>query len=63
MAPGFPGSSQFVTLEANLCYLNIIKFYIFNFLTFLVTTLAILYTLIPTCTKDVDFQFPGSYFI
>lgn len=44
MAPGFPGGSQFVTLEANLCYLTNIKSHIFKFMTFLVTILAVLYT-------------------
>lgn len=63
MAPGFPESSLFVTLEANLYYPNNIKSCIFNFKTFLVTTPAILYTLIPTYTKDVNFQFPDSCFI
>lgn len=43
-APGFPGSSQFVMLEANLCYLINIKSHIFKFMTFLVTILAVVYT-------------------
>lgn len=63
MVPIFPEGSLFVTLEANLYYPNNIKSCIFNFMTFLVTTPAILYTFIPTYTKNVNFQFPDSCFI
>lgn len=63
MASGFPGSSQFVTAEANLYYPNNTKSHILNFMTFVVTTPAILYTLIPAYTKHVNFQFPESCFI